>query len=318
MARILFIGVNYFGYTRRIVEEMVVQGHHVSYHMIEPADIVSKIKKRYLVDDFSKVLHRHHHNIIRAESDNEYDIVLFLQIHQIELSLVRRLREEHDKAQFILYNWDSLRTHDYRPWISLLDRVITFDPEDAVNLSIDYQPLFALPEYSSSQRDEKKEFDLYCVGSASTPARVRALAALKDYCRAQNLRLKMHLYTSFATMVSHLRRGLWLREFTTRTLDQAQIISMMEKARGVADFANHSQSGYTMRFIENMCAGVKIVTSNRRVLSEDFYAPDRFLVVDFDRLQGVPEFLDEPITSNPDFQEFSLKRWVERLLAAPR
>lgn len=315
MAKVLFIGIEYFSYTRRIIEEMRAQGHAVSFHLMEPVGFWDKVAKRYRPGRFSMALDQHHRAIVAAERGNDYDIVLFLQVHRMAPEIVEALRQDHPSARFVLYNWDSLNTHDYAPWVGLFDRALTFDADDAAKLAIDYLPLFALPEYAAARRDVAKQNDLYFVGAAVTSARVRALQRLKAFCARAPLKLEMHLYASAAAMLSHLRNRLWLNELTTRTITPPEIIAMMERSRGVFDFANHRQSGYTMRFIENMCAGVKIVTSNPRIAQESFYAPDRFLVIDGENFEAIPAFLSTPITSTLDVEAFSLRSWVRSLLS---
>ena len=90
---------------------------------------------------------------------------------------------------------------------------------------------------------------------------------------------------------------------------------MLEKSRATFDFANHKQSGYTMRLIENMCAGRKIITENPRILNEPFYREDRFLLVDGYDFSAVPAFLERPITSELDVHAFHVDNWAARLIS---
>lgn len=314
--RILLVGVDYYDYTARIVEEMRAQGHHVSFHSLELRGFGHKIAKRYAPSRFARALRTHHRAIIAAERGRRYDAVLLLQVHWVAHETLVKMRAAFPQARFLLYNWDSLRTHDYRPFLRYFDRATTFDADDAAALGIDHLPLFALPEYFAAQRGLPKEWDIYFVGSVVTPARLRAVRELADYCRSRGLRLRTHLHCSPAGMLMLLRRGLWMRGLTPRSISQAEIIAIMERSRSVFDFPNHQQSGYTMRFIENLCAGMKIITSNRRVLDEDWCSDDRFLVIGGPGdLEGIPAFLDAPLRGETSFDRFSLPIWVKRLLS---
>ena len=91
-------------------------------------------------------------------------------------------------------------------------------------------------------------------------------------------------------------------------------VAMLEASRATFDFANHKQSGYTMRLIENMCAGRKIITENPRILDEPFYREDRFLLVDGHDFSAVPEFLATPVSSELDVHEFHVDNWAARLI----
>jgi len=316
MARILFVGIDYYGYTARIVEEMRAQGHSVSFHSMELYGFWHKVAKRYARPRFARALEQHHAAILATERGNAYDMVVFLQVHEMAESMLAAFRAAFADARFVLYNWDSLRTHDYRRFLPYFDRALTFDGDDAATLSIDHLPLFALPEYFAARRDRPKRWDLYFVGSVVTPARLRAIRSLSRFAESTGLRLRTHLHCSAAGKLMLLRRGLWMPGLTGRSVTQGEIIDMMEQSRAVFDFANHQQAGYTMRFIENLCAGMKIVTSNGRVMDEAFYSPDRFLVLeDTMDFGAVRAFLEVPLAADRDFERFSLRSWVHELLA---
>ena len=317
MARILFIGIRYYAYTDRIIAEMEAQGHRVDYHPIEHVDFVSKTRKRYRPAAYAKRLSAYHRTVIAQAAGTAYDIVLMLQSHHFTRADLLALKSSQSTARFILYNWDSLTTHDYRANLDLFDAAITFDPDDAAALGINYLPLFALPEYFEvAQTAAPPRHDIYFVGSLHSMARFEAAERLKSYCNAEGLRLKLYLHCSPPRMLDLLRRRKWLPGMTLRSVGTDAIIAMMRDARAVFDFANHQQSGYTMRLVENMCAGKKIVTSNQRVLDEPFFSEDRFMLLgpELD-LTGLKTFIERPFVSNPDLSAFSLASWTRRLLA---
>lgn len=315
MARILFLGIEYFDYTRRIIAEMESQGHQVTFYPIELASTADKLRKRYHPAAFRRKLTKYHRQILATEQLHTYDKVLFLQVHWMVLDVLRDFRASFLQAEFVLYNWDSLQTHDYRAFVPLFDRSLTFDPVDAHILGQDHLPLFALPEYFRIDRTRAKAFDLYFVGAIVTPERVRAIKALKAHATEFGLRLNLHLHCSLAGMAKLLRHGLWTRGLTTRSVTHGRILEMIEQSEAVFDFANHRQSGYTMRLVENLCAGMKIVTSNTRISDDPVFSPDRFLVVGSGLdLSGLKAFLSALPPPKADFSAFSLENWVRRLL----
>jgi hypothetical protein len=315
MAQVLFVGIDYYHYTARIVDEMRAQGHSVSFHSMELASRRHKLAKRYFGRLFANMLERHHRDILAAERGKAFDRVVMLQVHWMRLEVLDAFRAAFPAATFVLYNWDSLKTHDYRPMVGRFDRVVTFDRDDADALGSEYLPLFALPEYFAARRDRPKTHDVYFVGSIVTIDRLKAVQALKSHCAAEGLRLRLHLHCSLAGMVKLLRRGHWMRELTTRSVDQATIIDMMETSEIVYDFANHRQSGYTMRFIENLCAGVRIATSNDRVRGEPFFAQDRFLILqNASDLAGLKAFATNASATWKGPEQFSLSNWVKTLV----
>ncbi|MES2495406.1 MAG: hypothetical protein V4618_04795 [Pseudomonadota bacterium] len=313
--KLLFIGINYYAYVGRLRDAFEQAGYDVDYREIEPVDFLSKTRKKFMPSMYWRRLADYHNRIIDEAADTQYDIVLFIQVHHFAPAQIDRLRSSQRNATFVLYNWDSLTTHDYRPWLGYFDKVSTFDPADAEALDVNYLPLFALDDYFEADQRRTKDFDLYFVGAIGTFYRFDALAKLSSYCHDRDIRVFFHLKCSPLMMIRLLLSGRRLPGMTFRSLGFAGIIDLIERSRCVFDFANHRQSGYTMRLIENMCAGLKVVTENPRVEGEDFYRADRFLVlkdVDFKNLQS---FIERPITSHLDTEQFRIGSWVSKLLS---
>ena len=145
-------------------------------------------------------------------------------------------------------------------------------------------------------------------------ARFEALEKLHAFCEKEGLRTHFHLKCSPAVKLMLKRRGKSLPGITGESMPFEGIIDLIERSRGTFDFANHAQSGYTMRLIENMAAGVKVVTEKTRIETEDFYRDDRFLAIRDHDLSAVPEFLARPITSQLDVEQFSVDNWVRQLV----
>ncbi len=227
---------------------------------------------------------------------------------------LQRLKDLHPNARFILYNIDSLNTHDYRPWMALFDLVATFDPEDAKAVGATYLPLWAVPAFYNVDHRREKEFDLYFVGAIGTMHRFDALSRFHEFTEANALATHFHLVCSPVIRAKLAREGRGLPGITGKGLEFEEIVDLLERSRATFDFANHRQSGYTHRFIENMCAERKIVTENPRILDEPFYRDDRFLLVDGYDFSAVPEFLARPIESKLDTRQFSIENWVGTLI----
>jgi hypothetical protein len=94
---------------------------------------------------------------------------------------------------------------------------------------------------------------------------------------------------------------------------------MIETSLGVFDFANHAQSGQTMRMMESLCTGKKIVTNNAWVKREPFYSPDRIHVFNDLDFSGVADFLRIPLTDQGnDFSEYHIQNFTRRLIGLAR
>ena len=107
-----------------------------------------------------------------------------------------------------------------------------------------------------------------------------------------------------------------LRNLYLSSISNDKLSEMIRNSAAVFDFANHVQNGFTMRLMENLCAGKKIITNNKNVLAAPFYSPDRFFIYDNLDFDGVQEFLRTPLT-DPDkrFEEYHLSSFVKKVIS---
>lgn len=315
MKKILLIGLRYHNYTQAIISELGALGYHVTFHDIQPRTLYYKALPPISSSLFATALSRHHRSIIETERGRHYDIVLFIQAHQFSVENIGALRREHSDSRFILYNWDSLTTHDYRPQMSVFDRVFTFDPDDARALAVNYLPLFCIRDFQNLQKKRQERNAVYFVGNVVSAARYEALQLFNSYCRSEGIEFAHHMACTPRVALRLLARGIVPADVSFGAIDQAAFIEMVESSTTVFDFANHRQSGYTMRTIENLCADKKLVTNNPNIRHETFFTPDRIHVFDNLDFSGVKEFMAEPMSSPSDvFNQFYIQNFVHSLL----
>lgn len=315
--KILLIGLPYHHYTAEIIAAMRAQGHEVVFHDIQPRDLLMKTLRVTARSTYQRRLDAHHLRILAVERGKRYDMVMFIQVHQMAQGTLAALKRDQPDAEFVLYNWDSISNHDYRPHLHAFDRAYTFDPQDARAQGIGYLPLFCIPAFQRLQKREQQRKVIYFVGNIVSVQRYRAIQAFKRFCQREGITFNSYLACTPYVMTWLLRGGHWPSDVSMQSIDHRRFIDMIETATAVFDFANHQQSGYTMRTMENLCAGKKIITGNPGIKNEPFYSDDRILVFDGLDFSGVKAFLDQPLNApDADFPEFHLSSFVARLVGA--
>ncbi|MHC0055510.1 hypothetical protein [Actibacterium sp. D379-3] len=313
--KVLFIGFNYYGYTKAITEEMTRLGADVTDVDIRPRRFWHKVVGTISPSRYAAFLKRHHAQAVAEARKQKYDRVVFLQAHHVEPQLLAELRESQPGVPFVLYNWDSLTTHDFRPQAQYFDRIYTFDRTDAETEGYDYLPLFCSREMQELTRNRARPRQVYCVGTVVNLQRYHAVLAFDTYCRANGigfdyfLKIRPMVYLRLLAEVG-IPRGV-----SFRSIDPGHFHDMIEQSAAVFDFANHQQSGHTMRTIENLCCGKKIITNNAGVRDEGFFGSDRFLIFDDLDFSGVAEFLDTPLVDkDAQFEDYGVQAFTRRIL----
>ncbi|WP_156397751.1 hypothetical protein [Sphingomonas sp. Root1294] len=290
-------------------------GAAVTYIDIQPRTLLFKIFRTLARGWYEAFLKRHHARALRSVKNIRFDRVVFLQAHQISPGYLDILRSVQPGARFVLYNWDSLSTHNYLAQAPYFDEIFTFDSVDAARHGFRYLPLFASRDMQRLRNDRSRARAIYMIGNIVNPKRYIAVCAFKNYCRAKGIDFDCFVKITPVVYLRLLRAALIPRGFSLRSISEKASHAMAEQSIAVFDFANHQQSGQTMRMMENLCAGKKIVTNNSWVREEPFYSPDRIHVFEDLDFSGVSEFLEVPLL-DPDarFPEYHIQTFVRRLL----
>jgi hypothetical protein len=315
MKKILFIGLDYHNYTTEIIREFNGLGYDVEFYSIIPRTLYYKALNTISKAKYRQKLDAYHADIINKEAGNKYDVVFFLYAQEISVENLSLLKSQHSTSKFILYCWDSIQTKDYTKHLPYFDSAFTFDKEDAVAVNINYLPLFCIAEFQNLQKTDQHLNQIYFVGNIVTVARYSAIQKFITYCAEQKIHFKHFLKCTPVVIWRLLKAGFLPLNVSASTIAKNDFIKLIESSTTVFDFANHVQVGYTMRVMENLCAGKKIITNNARVLNEPFYTPDRILVIKDMDLLNIKSFLNTPLVE-PDkkFTEYHLDSFLTNLL----
>ena len=312
MKNVLFIGLNYHDYTTAIVKEIETQfGCHVDYVDIQPRSFSWNIIKVIFPRFFRYLLSRYHQYHFKKSSKISYDVVFFLQAHQVSDNNFVLLRTCHPKGKFILYNWDSLKNHNYLSKIDYFHRVVTFDPGDAESNNFEYLPLFCTRNLQSYKQADST--DIFMIGNVVKSARLDAVNEFMKFCRSNGFFFKTHLRVSVYVLFRLLFLKYSVSNLHLRNASSEKIISFYESSSVVFDWANHEQTGLTMRAVEALGTGKKLITNCDYLRNSKYAEMGQVLVVDQDyNFSSVNEFINsdniyEPIT------EFYIQNFISRL-----
>lgn len=312
--RILLIGRDYFFYTRAIADTLRSHiGADVDCITIEPGSRFYNLARR--VPKLAQWWQdRHHRNALARHGNTAYDLLLFVQVHQLEHRL-GWYRAQFPNTPARLYYWDSLATHDYSMHVPQFDAVFTFDPVDAEqNSALTYLPLFFTPAFRALRDVRPRPHDLSFVGTAVNRTRYDQLTALREKAGAQGLLLFDYLLVSPFFYLRELLAGRRLRRVHFRPMPPADVMRAYAQSAAVLDLPNNRQTGFTMRTFETLGAHRKLVTTNLRAATAPFHSPETVCVMtpgsDFptrDWLRAETAFPDA-------IETYSLETWAETLL----
>jgi hypothetical protein len=112
---------------------------------------------------------------------------------------------------------------------------------------------------------------------------------------------------------------LWLapsETLSTKPMPADLVAQKVAITSAVLDVEHPRQRGLTMRTIETLMAGKKLVTTNKYIYKCDLYHPSRIQVISRSNPQIPKAFMEQPFLSIPDQLRsyYSCKGWVSELI----
>lgn len=322
MKRILMFCPSFFGYDKKIAEALQNQGHQVDlYDERVSNNVLAKTCIRYNIKLFHPVLDRYITRVIAENADKQYDYIFIIKGEGLTRKGLDMLRKAYPQAKLVLYLWDSLdNIADGVGKLSLYDKVLTFDPEDAKNYKLCFRPLFYHKGFSGQTETTEFQYDLAFIGTAHS-ARPRIVKALTAQCAEKGRKVYSYLFTPHYLVYLYnkirnkeYRHVAW-SDLQTKPLPAQTVREIYDGSRCVLDVEHGKQRGLTMRTIEMLGIGKKVITTNALIAQYDFYDPRNFFIID--RANPVLDvaFFDTPYAALPvEIQEkYSLDAFLKEI-----
>ncbi len=312
--KILIIGRDYFFYTQEIARELEgFFGSKVTFYPIEPSSLRYRMLKKN--NRSGGLLAKYHQQIIEKEKGTPYDVVFFIQVHQIG-DIIQSYKSIFSDSYFLLYYWDSVKTHDYVSYLPFFDGVYTFDKSDSNKYeALKYLPLFYAESFRKLRNDAKRKYDVSFVGTIYNLQRYEQLQKYRKWARERDLVFYDYSVISVFTYFKMFLKGLRPKKIHFLSLSRKKLEAIYGLSSVVLDLPNNIQSGYTMRVFETLGAHRKLATTNLNIVNEDFYASDNIYLLG--EKSGYPDnsFIKTPFMDAGKLEAYSLQKWLLNLFS---
>lgn len=159
-------------------------------------------------------------------------------------------------------------------------RVWTYDDYDARKYGIRLFNNYWIHEMIFKQR-KKPEYDVFFVGRDKG----RGENLLKLERRLQSMGLKTKFIITIDGKMA--KKKLYYQ----KPLSYEEVIDYDTRSRAILNFTMENQEGVTMRDMESVAIGVKLITTNRSIVRKDLYAKNNVFILGVDNIGELPGFL---------------------------
>ncbi len=322
--RILVVSPRFFGYEKRIADGLKARGAMATLVDDRPDnDTLSKLLIRLSATLIQPKLDAYHRAEIERLKGKTFDDLLFIVPESCSVATIRRYQMAFRSARTLLYMWDSFENKTRRnipDFLTLFDRTFSFDRQDCRKYGMTFRPLFFTGAPVAGTVKTGKIYGFSFIGTLHSD-RYRILKALGE--QASKSGMDHYIYPYLPSSLHYWLYKLTKREFwgvprsklQFAPLPYAEVLRILDDSAAVVDIEHPSQRGLTMRTLEVIGAGRKLITTNRNILDYPFYSPRRVLVIDRKKPKIEPLFLKamaEPIPAHI-LDEYSLNGWIDDL-----
>lgn len=314
--KILFIAPKFFGYELEIKKELESFGAEVTFFAEKPYSLYYRVS-RHIGKRFEKKAEKSYLDTILASVES-FDYFFLIRGEIITEDFLKSLKQKNPNAKFIMYQWDSVKNNpNYVHLMKYFDKVSTFDMVDAKTLNIDYLPLFYIKKYENLELSHDKIYDIVFFGSYHGD-RLEVVKKVSFECERLGLNFKHHL---FIPRLALLKRLLFfkikfedLKYLSTKSVSTEEILESYKVTKAVLDIENPGQNGLTMRTFEVLGAGLKLITTNKKILDEQIYEKSSAMVLNREKMKIDENFLENEANTIALVKKFYIDSWVKNAL----
>lgn len=318
--KILFISPEFFGIDKIIMSVLEEKGATVTW-----------LNERSVKSALGRALNTVNHNFFYYQSNKYYksrlnnlseiyDIVFIIKGDMVTKETISLLKEKNPNAQIILYLYDPVRyIKGIEKKISLYDRVISFEPGDCKKYGFKFRPLFCdLKENVSKDVVLQKKYDI-CFYGTMYGDRFAIVHQIKTFCQKNKIKFYSFCFLRGKFMAVYYwmkdatfrKMGLSSVSFTPKNSDE--ISEIIASSEIVLDINDIYQEGLTLRTMETLVSGKKMITTNKDIAHYDFYNPNNICIVDRKNIVIPKQFLKTQYEKvNPNILKYyTAEGWVD-------
>ena len=317
---VLFLGVGLYNYDTLLYNEMSKK-FNVSYIYLVPVKKIPKWK-------YSLLSHLGCHNHLRKTNsdillaelqkvkDIKFDFVFVIKGSRIESVHMDFINNNFSKAKKILYLWDSWSLIENKQvLLSGFEHIYSFDSEDCKKYDFKLRPLFYT---NNGYNSTDKYYDVSFIGTDHSD-RLEKLRSFRDMCLKNKFTYFLRLRTTgYPLFCARFNRGRYKKDdleiLTSEFMTYDEVMDVTRKSRVVIDFAHPVQCGLTIRTLESLAMGCKLITSNKYIKEYKDIPSDSYCIIDEENEKSIISFLKGETNNFTLPSSYSLHSFLDNLI----
>lgn len=207
----------------------------------------------------------------------------------ITVPVVKYIRQRNKNIRLIVWYWNpvskSVSVEGYRNYGC---EIWSFDKKDCDKYNLNFNTQYYFDDINlDNDNSEDKNIEVLFVGGDKD--RIENLAEIKYYLDRNNL---SNLF--YITPTGNKRNKKYLDLYKNKRIPYKDIIKYISKSNAILDYVSESQSGMTIRPLEALFFGKKLITNDINIKNADFYNANNVFIIRNNNLNDLQAFLKKP------------------------
>ena len=309
----------FYGYEFRIKKAIEKLGNQVDLiYDIEKLSFANRVIKK-VTGRTRKSFDLQYQMPLLDTISNDYDVVLVIVGRCLQPEFLDGVRMKNSNAKFILYLWDDvLRVANFKYVFNKYDKIYSFDNNDCEKYGFEFLPLFYCEDCKIVER--QKVYDIYSsLWNHSDRLEVvkQIVTNYPDYHNNFYVFFYVKRHYIKAKISNLFSKDILVKYYHWDRMSYYENINNMSVSKALLDIQHPTQTGLTMRTLESVGCGVKLITTNSEVKKYDFYNPNNILVINREKPEIPKFFLETPYESLPDeiYRKYSINNWAQTIMS---
>lgn len=308
---VLFVGMRFNNYEVKIKEAFESQGYFVDLVYDKPKSYI--VPARFLSKTtIQRKNYQYQNRILKKHRNKKYDVVFIIVGRNLSEKFLRTVKKNDIKI--IVYLWDDVaRVENFELLQKYSDKIISFDKDDCAKYGFEFLPLFYLNDFYQEVIDSPRKYDIYGVYWNHSD-RIKILNSIISQSTGKSLFFYVFVDIFFFFKVLFRKKNII--QYSFHLMPYMKNVKNMKASKAILDIQFPSQKGLTIRTIEALGSGCKVITTNESVKQYDFYNPQNILVINrinpvinWDILESPYQKIDENIR-----KKYSISNWCNIVL----
>ena len=235
-----------------------------------------------------------------------YDTVILFDLHKNYAYYADKIEKVIGAdARLILYLLNPISFSDDYKELSKRWEIWSFSEEDASKHSLKYGETLYDPNIPKAYEDIDINKDVFFIGTEKGRGEI-----------IRDVRKRLSFYGLVVDIrIADNKKYLYNHKYS-RYLNYNENCKEVASTKMLLEIVQEGQSGLTLRTMEALYFGKKLITNNKYIKRSILYKPTNYFVIGDDKWEDFDKFVSGPYQPNPDGvkREFSFDRWMERLL----